>query len=87
MVAKASYGRQIGRLLDAVEELVKERPAPAPDNEAFRKLDALVTEVKNTKTQAARARLDQLRADLARLKLNDQSEYNRQHAAFKAAFG
>jgi hypothetical protein len=43
--------------------------------------------VKDTKTQAAKARLDQLRAELAWLKQNDQSEYDRQHAAFKAAFG
>jgi len=87
IVAKASYGRQIGRLLDAVEELVKERPATAPGKEAFRKLDALATEVKDTKTQAAKARLDQLRADLAWLKQNDEPEYDRQRAAFKAAFG
>lgn len=84
IVAKASYGRQIGRLLDAVEELIEERPEGAPRKKAFSELDKLAAEVARTKREAAKARLDQTRSDLTLLKEHDPAEYERQRVQLKA---
>jgi len=68
IVAHESYGRQIGRLLDAVGALIAERPIGAPDLPALIALDDLRTRIDAIKCDAAERRIDTLREDLATLK-------------------
>lgn len=84
VVAKASYGRQLGRLIDAVEELIRERPPAAPQHPAFEALHDLAAEVDAAKLAAATARLDRLRSDLALLRHHDPEAFERQAATLRA---
>jgi hypothetical protein len=81
IVAEQSYGRQIGRLMDAVSELIKAQGGV--DRPAFTELEALRAEVEAIKTAAAKDRLDQIRSDLDRLKVSDPAAYDRQVAELK----
>ena len=79
IVAQASYGRQIGRLVDAVEQLIAERPAslPARDKiEAFEQLDEIAELVDRAKVAAAGKRLEQMATDLALLKAKSPKPFN-----------
>jgi len=80
IVARESYGRQLGVIIDAVDTLIQQMPPmpkgarggqPAPF-EAFetmrRRIDAI-------KAEAQKSRLDTLRADLRRLKVEDPSAF------------
>ena len=81
VVAEESYGRQIGRLMDAVCELIKERGGA--DRPAFTDLEEIRARVDAIKLKAAAERLDSLRHDLETLKLHDPPAYDRQIAALK----
>lgn len=70
-----SYGRQIGKLLDAVDQLIAERPAGAAARPAYEELRKLRGRVEQAKTQAAADRLDRITDDLARLKAEDPAAY------------
>ncbi len=79
IVAQDSYGRQIGRLMDAVDVLVKEAEARNPalkDNESFKKLETLKTRVDAAKAEAQDARRERLVADLLALKRHSKTEFN-----------
>ncbi len=85
IVQHASYGRQLGRLSDAVCELIAERQGePKP---AFTALEALQDEIKAIKTAAAKGRLENLRQDLELLRLNDPTAYAEELAALKSLIG
>jgi hypothetical protein len=71
ILAEESYGRQIGKLLDAVSELVKAQPN-AKKNKAYAEVVALQGKVDRIKHQAAASRIDQLRRDLELLRTSDQ---------------
>jgi hypothetical protein len=79
ILAEVSYGRQIGRLLDAVSELIKAQPDGGRDNPAFRDLMALEDNVGQLKRATAMRRIDQLRRDFALLS-------NSREASGKAAY-
>jgi hypothetical protein len=80
IVSRHSYGRQIGRMMDAVELLLEERarrsPAAAPDPrvDAFEELRQQVAAIK---LDAARRRIAAFRADLETLRQSDPAEYER----------
>jgi hypothetical protein len=67
IVAEVSYGRQIGKLLDAVYELCRQRPDVAT-NTAFQDIAKLRDKVEQMKRDAAAEHVDQLRHDLELLK-------------------
>jgi hypothetical protein len=83
IVARASYGKQIGRLLDAVAALIDERPGSAPKVEAFTELKALTDEIDQTKLAIASARLDRVRSDLHLLREQEPEEFERQAALLR----
>ncbi|HTT12933.1 MAG TPA: hypothetical protein VMG60_18830 [Burkholderiaceae bacterium] len=70
VVTRHSYGRQIGRLMDAVETLCEAVPGVANDEriKEFRKLAAAVERIKK---QAAPRRVEEIRRELEWLKRND----------------
>lgn len=71
ILAKHSYGRQIGRLLDAVSLLIAERPQGGSPHEAFKELDELKKEIDAIKAKASKRRVETLRDDLERLKATE----------------
>lgn len=83
ILTRHSYGRQLGRILDALMVLVAEeekRGVHAPAFDALRKVD---DDVNYTKGQAAAGRIDRLIADLAWLRDNDQAAYDRVMASVR----
>ena len=74
ILAKHSYGRQIGRLLDAVSVLIAERPQGSGEDKAFKALDELKEEIDGIKRRASKRRLETLREDLERLKATEDPE-------------
>ena len=69
-----SYGRQIGRLMDAVAALADAVPGTAGDKRIaqFRELAAEVDEIKR---EAAPQRIERLRRDLEQLKSTDRQAF------------
>lgn len=70
IVSHHSYGRQIGRMMDALAALADALPGTGADPRiaAFRKLLEQIDELKR---QAAPQRLERLREELAQLKRSD----------------
>lgn len=78
----ASYGRQIGRLADAVAELVKRDAGPSC--EAFEELQELRDEVDAVKERARAKRVVRMTGDLVALKASDPKQFARVKAALLA---
>ena len=68
---KVSYGRQIGRMMEAMEVLVRLLPADARKDPAVTDFVAVAAEVRRVKQQAEAQRLERLKADLDTLKRED----------------
>jgi hypothetical protein len=77
IVAEHSYGRQLGRLTDALVALIEERPKALPGNKAFDDLFALRASIDAIKARNAAGRLERLEADLERLKIESPEDYRR----------
>jgi len=87
ILAKQSYGRQLGCIMDALMILVAQQEKEGRKAPAFDKLKQLDRQIDGIKTQAAANRLDRLTADLATLKENDSKEYDRVAAKLRAVLG
>ncbi|MGD9885764.1 MAG: hypothetical protein AB7F22_00940 [Reyranella sp.] len=83
ILAEESYGRQIGKLLEAVHELIKEKPGSAA-NPAFQDIEALREKVDRLKREAATARIDQLRRDLELLRASDKEAFKSRIEALRS---
>jgi hypothetical protein len=68
ITAKESYGRQLGKVMDALAVLIKERPAGAGSNPVLDELLALRTRIEQLKEDSLQQRAERLKADLLRLK-------------------
>jgi hypothetical protein len=77
IVAAHSYGQQLGRILDAVNELIAERPVGAPDVQSIRDFENLWHDIEKIKLQPAIRRIEQAITDLAEVKQQDSGEYQR----------
>ncbi len=77
IVAQHSYGRQIGRLMDAVQLLIEERKASAKRDARLDAFEDLRREVEAIKLDGARRRIESLRADLAAIEKADPAAYAR----------
>ena len=77
VVQKHSYGRQLGRIADALQVLIDERDPAAPHDKHLAAFTAMKKEIDDIKRDAAAARVDRLRADLAELKASRPDEYRR----------
>jgi hypothetical protein len=84
IVQQYSYGRQLGRISDALEALIEQRPAPAPDDDRITVFITMKHEIDEMKLDAAAARVRQLEADLNALKAQRPEEYRRLRAAVRA---
>jgi hypothetical protein len=87
VVAKHSYGRQIGRISDALELLIVERHGEAPEDKRFSDFLTMKHEIDNVKRDTAATRVERIVKDLALLKAQDQEQYVRLRDALREALG
>jgi hypothetical protein len=76
IVSQHSYGRQIGRLMDAVEALSEALPQTGKD-ERIKEFRALAAKVEAIKREMAPRRLEQLRGELECLKRDDPAGWEK----------
>jgi hypothetical protein len=77
IVAAESYGRQLGRIMDAVAELIGELPESRQKSPAFAELLDLRSKINKIKVASAARRLDRFAADLDELRKVNKAEYKR----------
>jgi len=85
VVAKHSYGRQIGRMSDALELLIEERYGKTPEEKPLSDFLAMKHEIDKVKQDAAATRIERIVKDLALLKAQDQEQYVRLRDALREA--
>jgi hypothetical protein len=85
IVAAQSYGRQLGRVLDALAVLIADLPQEKQGATAFKEFAKIRREIDDIKAQAAARRLDHIAADLATLKETKPEEYERLAATLRKA--
>jgi hypothetical protein len=73
IVAKYSYGRQLGRVIDVLSELIEKWPGGAPDDQSIQRFAELRDDIEGIKTR----RITQAISDLAEMKQHNPDEYNR----------
>ena len=83
IVAKQSYGRQLGRIMDALVVLIAEQEKKGPKPAALDRFMELDREINAIKTQAAASRLARVIADLAMLKEKEPEQYFRVAATLR----
>ena len=77
IVAQESYGRQLGRLTDALALLIEKQPEAVRAQPPMQALLEMRKKIEQIKEHAAGARLERLKADLARLKKDDPAAYRK----------
>jgi hypothetical protein len=77
-----SYGRQIGRLLDAVSALAERLPAAASDPRV-KEFQSLVREVDGIKRRARLPRVERLRDEIEELRRSDPRAYEQLRAMLR----
>jgi hypothetical protein len=87
VVASESYGRQLGRIMDALCVLISERPHAAPPAKALDDLMELHQRIEQIKFKAAIRRVQSIQSDLAMLKIEAPAEYQRLTAELKQVLG
>jgi len=75
IVAEHSYGRQLGRIMEALMVLIDERPKGAPEHKALSELVKLENQIKKIKREAAVRRLERVKSDLEVLKIDKPEAY------------
>ena len=77
IVAAESYGRQIGRISDALAVLIAEWPEGKPKPKAIREFEALRTRVDKIKVEASARRAERFLEDMAMLRRDNAAEFRR----------
>ena len=77
VVKRHSYGRQLGRLADAVEVLIRERDPDVTADARVKDFLEMKKDIDTVKLDAALSRADQLGRDLTSLKAADSTDYQR----------
>lgn len=77
IVASHSYGQQLGRIVDVVNELIAERPAGAPDVQSIQDFRELRQDVEEIKARSEVKRIEQAIVDLTNMKHQRSDEYQR----------
>lgn len=85
VVARHSYGRQIGRISDALHALIIAQHQPVPKSGPIADFETMWEEVELLKSEAAGARVEQIATDLARLRRTNETEYQRLREALEQA--
>ncbi len=80
-----SYGRQLGRMADALQALLEERGQDASSDQRIKDFIKMKRQIDDIKLDAAATRIDRVRADLAALKAARPAEYRRLRDALQRA--
>jgi hypothetical protein len=86
VLARHSYGRQLGRVSDVVSLLVEQLEARDPtlaDDQRVAQFRELQTEIEAIKLKAAERRLERIAADLEALRGADEQAYERVKARLR----
>ncbi|HWX26670.1 MAG TPA: hypothetical protein VNZ53_04430 [Steroidobacteraceae bacterium] len=84
IVASQSYGRQLGRIMDALALLIDDLPGKEREKEAFEEFTKLHIKINSIKEEAAARRLGRIAADLAALKKTSPKAYEHLAAKLRA---
>lgn len=87
VVARYSYGRQIGCLTDALAALIAERHGANPPDQHLAAFLKMKDEIDQVKKDSAAARIARLKSDLELLKAQDQAAYEKLRDTLRAALG
>jgi hypothetical protein len=85
VLAKHSYGRQIGRISDALAALVVEQHGNKPSDPRYAEFLTMKREIDKVKEVAAAGRIEQIRKDLELLRTANPAEYQRLRSALGEA--
>ena len=85
-MARHSYGRQLGRIEDVLDLLLRTRDDLAADQRVV-DFGKMKIEIDVAKTKAAEDRLDQIRADLASLRADAPDRYEEVRMALLRELG
>jgi hypothetical protein len=77
IVAAHSYGQQLGRIMDVLDELIRNQPAGSLSARAVHDFDELKNDIDKIKARQAARRAEQMITDLAAVKRRDAEEYQR----------
>lgn len=85
IVGQHSYGRQLGRISDALEALIEAGGLQKSKDKRLVAFAQMKAQIDQLKLDAAEARIERLRTDLAALKSARPDEYRRLRDALKRA--
>jgi hypothetical protein len=85
IVARHSYGRQIGRMSEALELLIEESHGKTPKDKRLSDFLTMKHDIDNVKLDAAATRIERITQDLALLKVQDEEQYLRLRDALREA--
>ena len=77
VLQKASYGKQLGRLGDAVAALIALQPAEARAKAPFKPFTDMQADITGVKLRGIERRVERMAADLKQLKTKDLTTYAR----------
>ena len=77
IVAAHSYGQQLGRIMDVLDELIRKQPAGSLGARPVREFAELRNDIETIKARQAAKRAEQMATDLAAMKRRDPDEYQR----------
>jgi len=87
IVATHSYGQQLGRIIDVVNELIKKQPEGELDARSVQKFTEIRKDAETIKARLAEKRVGQLASALATIKQHDLDEYGRLTAELRRILG
>jgi len=77
IVAEQSYGRQLGHIIEALVDLIEERPKSVPQSDAMKCLIQLDKKIARLKTERIDARIAEIEAFLSAVRRSDADQYAR----------
>jgi hypothetical protein len=77
IVAAHSYGQQLGRIMDVLDELIRRQPTGSLGARPVREFAELRNDIDTIKARQAAKRAEQVITDLAAMKRRDPDEYQR----------
>jgi hypothetical protein len=83
ILAAHSYGRQLGRVMDALAVLIGRLPIEEQEGEAVKGFTKIRGEIAEIKEKAAARRLDRIVADLTTLRETKPEEFKRMAATLR----
>lgn len=85
VVAKHSYGRQIGRMADALKALIHDTHKDVPEDSPLHDFLEMWDEINEIKLKSAESQISQIASDLDLLKKEKPQEYERLRHALNLA--